>query len=238
MDVFLGRLPPEVVAEADRAAKVEGAGHGARPLRQRSQELGIQRQIVPLDLHAAHRDCQGMLPPGVHVHQLVAAGGRQVGLQHVVGQRDRARAVFQAIGKLVVGERHVQAADRHLREPALPVVKQLGVGVDLAVGAVLEPLLVEFLRQHVDQLAIDLQLPDLRFHGERLPRRERLAARRKRSVAWLLRAVRSSTANPWSLHRTTARRSVRGCGRRESSMRPWAIWPATLNCQGVAAAAS
>ncbi len=137
----------------------------------------------------------GCVDLGRQSHRLAPAVRREVDLQQIVLQIERSLAVIQPVGKLVVRERDVQTAHRHLRPPRLAVVGEPHVGVDLAGGQILVPLLLRGLRQDVQQRAVQIQLADFRRQRQ-AGWRARSPIRRHdiRSVAWPLRAVRSSIA--------------------------------------------
>ena len=109
----------------------------------------------------AHGAVQGMQSPARDPHRLIAAVGHQAGLEHVVPERDLPRGPFQAVGKLVVAERDVQALQQDLRLPGAAVVRQFQLRVDPARGKKIDPRLLERLGQGVHQPVVELQVAEL-----------------------------------------------------------------------------
>ncbi len=102
-----------------------------------------------------------MQSPARDPHRLIAAVGHQAGLEHVVPERDLPRGPFQAVGKLVVAERDVQALQQDLRLPGAAVVRQFQLRVDPARGKKIDPRLLERLGQGVHQPVVELQVAEL-----------------------------------------------------------------------------
>ena len=242
-DVFVQR-PAGLVArqaglKADRADRIERADELAGLLAQRAEQLVVQRPVLPLGLEPAGRPGARMLDPGVDPHRLTAAVGDQVQVEQVVLQRHVSLAVIHAVGESVMRERDIQTADHDIGAPNLPVEIEGHVGVDPAGRPVLLPLILQHRRQHVEQLAIQLHLPNLglqRQGARQLEPRTMQVEQPQRGLA----AVGDQFVHRKALvgHAHLRRMSVSGWGNRGSSVQPRSRRPERSKVSGDAAAGS